>query len=204
MPASAATVGRRHDVRLVIELDLPGHQDLGAGAPTRAAEDHSDAGDQLLHAERLGEVVVAADGQATQAVLDRIAGGEEHDRDLVAGRPQPPADLEAVNVGQHHVEHNQITRCAGTGQVVERFPPSCHLADGEPGQPQGGRGNVADVVFVLDNQHRWAAHAVQRTVRTWRLPADTFKKCWICPQCPNDASAKVGPEERRRLPRGWG
>src|SRR5450759_1465412 len=38
--------------------------------------------DDLLEAERLGHVVVAAGGQTRDAVLDGVLGGQEQDRDM--------------------------------------------------------------------------------------------------------------------------
>ena len=49
-----------------------------------ATKHDPDAGHQLLDAERLGHVVVAADGQAVDLVLGGVLGGEEDDRNLVA------------------------------------------------------------------------------------------------------------------------
>ena len=36
------------------------------------------------------------------------SGGEKHDGKLVSGGPEPLADLEAVQIGQHHVEDGQV------------------------------------------------------------------------------------------------
>ena len=47
------------------------------------AQDGLDAGHHLLEAEGLGDVVVAAEGQAPDLVLGGVAGGEEQHRDLV-------------------------------------------------------------------------------------------------------------------------
>ena len=74
-------------------------------------------GDQLGQRERLGHVVVATDGQAGQLVLQRVAGGEEEDGDPDAVGPQAPGDLEAVEVGQHHIEDDEVRRILlGLGQ----------------------------------------------------------------------------------------
>ena len=62
---------------------------------------------QLLDAERLGDVVVAADRQPVDLVLGRVLGGEEDDRHLVAGAVHAFEDLDAVDVGQHHVQDHE-------------------------------------------------------------------------------------------------
>jgi hypothetical protein len=46
---------------------------------SRAAEDRPDARDQLLQAERLGDVVVAADRRPADLVLGGVARGQEGD-----------------------------------------------------------------------------------------------------------------------------
>lgn len=76
----------------------------GAGA----AQHDADARDQFLQAERLGDVVVTADRQAGQLVLHLVAGGEEEDRNLPRGSAQLLGDREAVQVGQHYVQHRQV------------------------------------------------------------------------------------------------
>src|SRR5690606_19842064 len=72
----------------------------GAGA----AQDGADARVQLLQAERLGDVVVAAGGQPLQLVLGGVAGGEEHRRGRAAAAPEPGAGVDARAVRQRHVQ----------------------------------------------------------------------------------------------------
>ena len=94
---------------VVVELEV-GELEAGrfalvaAGTPQHGAH----AGDQLLEAERLGDVVVAADGEALDLLLGGVTGGQEHDRHVMAVGPQPLHDREAVAVGEHHVEHDEI------------------------------------------------------------------------------------------------
>ena len=79
-----------------------------------AAQDRADARDELLEAERLGDVVVAAHRQAAHLVLGRVAGGEEDDRHLARARRSGAGDLEALHVGEHHVEDQQVGLEAST------------------------------------------------------------------------------------------
>ena len=61
--------------------------------------------------ERLGDVVVDAQAQALDLVGRGVAGGQEDDRHPRAGAlalAQPAGHLEAVEVGEHHVEHDQV------------------------------------------------------------------------------------------------
>ena len=84
------------------------HLAVLVGLAAGAAQHGADAGDDLLEAERLGDVVVAADGEALDLVVDRVARGDEDDRQLAALLAQPPGDGEAVHVGEHHVEDAQV------------------------------------------------------------------------------------------------
>ena len=76
----------------------------GAGPAQQPAQ----PGDDLLQAERLGHVVVAARRQPGDAVLDRVLGGQEQHRHLREFAPQPAEHRQPVHVGQHHVEHHRV------------------------------------------------------------------------------------------------
>src|SRR5436190_1654002 len=88
--------------RLIRGLLAPAH----AGAP----EDGLDAAAQLAHGARLDDVVVGAELQAQHTVGDFLRLRREHDDRHRALRTNAPADLEAVELRQHHVEHHQIER----------------------------------------------------------------------------------------------
>lgn len=79
----------------------------GELAALAAAQKRADAGDQLAHAEGLGEVVVAADFQADDLVQLGVAGGKEQHggRGL---RAQAAAQLVAVHARQHDIQDKQI------------------------------------------------------------------------------------------------
>src|SRR5262249_52812851 len=72
---------------------------IAAGAP----QHRPDPGDDLLQAERLGDVVVAAEGQAADLVLGGVPGGQEDHGDLGAAAAQSSYYVEAVHIGQHDV-----------------------------------------------------------------------------------------------------
>ena len=58
----------------------------------------------------------------------RVAGGEEQHRGAAAVGAQPPAHLEAVEVGQHHVEHDQV----GPDRRRRRRAPRARWRRGRP------------------------------------------------------------------------
>ena len=84
---------------------LIGASGLGQAGP---ADQTAQPGRDLLHAERFGHVVVTAGADPGDAVLDRVARGEEQHADRRIERPQPAQHLEAVDVGQADVEHHRV------------------------------------------------------------------------------------------------
>ena len=74
-----------------------------------AFEDDADTGDKLARAERLGDIVVAADFKTEHPVDLIIACGQEQDR-LFRGLSDLPADFQAVLFRQADVEDDQVGR----------------------------------------------------------------------------------------------
>src|SRR6266540_2868363 len=137
-------------VRLLVQLQVgegePGRTRLAAGAPQHRADPRG----QLLEAERLGDVVVAAEGQAADLVVGRVPGGQEHHGGTGTGVAQLPDDLEAVQVGQHHVEHHEI-RALLAGQL-HRLGTVGRGGHRETGEAQGGGEQLEDVRIVLHHE----------------------------------------------------
>jgi hypothetical protein len=87
--------------------------DASAGLRCTAAAQHGlQAGHQLARLEGLGQVVVGAEFQAHHAVHHLAARGE-HDDGQVAAAPDGAAQLEAVHLGQHHVEDGGVKTALG-------------------------------------------------------------------------------------------
>jgi hypothetical protein len=109
------------------------------------------AGDQLLHRERLHEVVVRPELERVHTVVLRSARAHDHDRradPLVAGLLDEPPSVDA---GQHQIEH------AHRG-VLEAEARDALLAavDPERVEPRSGemaRHALRDDLVVLDDQH---------------------------------------------------
>ncbi len=93
-------------------------------------------------------------------LLGAVARGEEQDRHPHAVGPEPPAHLEPVEVGEHHVEHDQVGLVVG--DRAERLTAVRGQHDVEPEVPQGGVEEEADVVLVVgdeDTRRQWRREA---------------------------------------------
>src|SRR5690606_38363976 len=102
--------GAVHLVAVLVELEVAhAHDGVVVRLASGGASQHgADAGDDLLEAERFGDVVVSADGQALDLVLGVVAGGEEQHGGVPAGGAHPAGDGESVHVGQHDVQHDEV------------------------------------------------------------------------------------------------
>ena len=92
-----------------VEREVAEAEDLALRAGP-APEERPQPGQQLGQRERLDEVVVGAGVETLHTVVDGVAGGQHEDRRVVAGRPQPPADGQAVEAGEPEVEHDRVGR----------------------------------------------------------------------------------------------
>ena len=118
--------------------------------PHAAAYGRLHASDQLLHRERLDQVVVGADLERVYAVVLGAAGADDEDRraDALAARglDQPPA----VDAGQHQVEDADVGVL-----VAEPREPDLPRADGdgiEARRAQVVGHSAGDDLVVLDDQ----------------------------------------------------
>ena len=127
--SSTGSPGDGHPVPTAVELDRADDQgplgvlDRRTGPP----QHRLDPGHDLARAERLGDVVVAAQLQAEHPVDLVVAGGAEQDRHPVALGAQRAAHLGAVHPGQPDVE-DQGDRAAAGGRPPgrrARCRPTC-------------------------------------------------------------------------------
>ena len=105
-------------------------------------EERPHAREELVEGERLREVVVGAGVQARDAVLDAVPRREHEDRRPPVRRAQAPADLEPVDVGEHHVEQDHVVVVLGAEPraVLARsrrrrprtLPPAAPAGGGRP------------------------------------------------------------------------
>ena len=97
-----------------------GDRQLVVVAVAGATAEGAHARQQLLEGEGLGQVVVGAGVQTAHAIRYGVARREHQDWRAQPLSPQLAGNLDAVHLGQHHVEHHQVMRAAfGAGQPLE-------------------------------------------------------------------------------------
>ena len=140
-----------------------------------ATQGHLDPCSDLLEGEGLDDVVVTAGGEAAHLVLRRLAGREEQDRSVIAGRAQSAEHLDAVDVGETDVEDDHVRREAI--RLGEGIAPRCSDAHVESLEPERRRHQERDVLLVVDDERTGACHApiLARVAGgiltwTWRFP----------------------------------
>ncbi|CDN44459.1 hypothetical protein BN871_EW_00120 [Paenibacillus sp. P22] len=108
-------LAREHDLVAVgINGQLPGRNDLVLRvrgirqAAARSPEHGGYPGQQLRHAERLGDVIVRAVLESLHDLFLGVACGQDDDRRPDAALPQLAQHLEAVHARQHDIEHDQV------------------------------------------------------------------------------------------------
>ena len=114
----------------------------GRAARPPAPGERAQARQQLGERERLRQVVVGAGVEPGDAILDRVARGQHQHRRPDAALPQPAADLDAVDAGQHQVEHDRV--------VLDRL--------GHPERVVAGPGDVGGVALLDQAPAEQARH----------------------------------------------
>ena len=120
----------------------------GSRRSARAAQQGQQARDQLLHRERLDQVVVGAGLQAGDTVGHLVACGEDEDRRA----RRPPAagrDRASVEVGHRDVEDDRRGRLP---RRRPRAPPARRRPDGEALEAQGALEGLANGGVIVDDE----------------------------------------------------
>ena len=124
-----------------------------AAARLAAADQRAQARLELGQIEGLGEVVVGAEVEALDALVEGVVGGEHQHRHARAAVAQPAQHFEAAELGQPQVEDHHVV---GLGrQHVVGFAPVVHAIHGVIGLAQGPGEAVGQhrVVFNDEDAH---------------------------------------------------
>lgn len=118
---------------------------------TRPAKDASQPCGELFEMEGLGEIVVGTEVESLDAVLGRTTGGEHQDGGRVARVAQCTEHGIAIELGQHHVQHD------GVEMIVHRkVEPGFTVGDGFHDVSflfKSTLDEACDLAFVFDNQY---------------------------------------------------
>ena len=119
----------------------------GAGAPGQRAHARHELGER----ERLRHVVVGAERQAVDEVVDSRGCREHQEAAVGLFRAQRPADVVAVHGGQVAVEHDDVI--GRQTRLVERAGAVVRDVDGHALTPKPAGDRVCDPAFVLGQEH---------------------------------------------------
>ena len=108
MAVSESGAVQPHLATGAVEFHAAGLQNARRGG--LIAELQLDAGDQFAHEERLHHIIVGAEFQPHDAVRLAGARGQEDHRDggQIGILADAFADIEAVGIGQHDIQQNQV------------------------------------------------------------------------------------------------
>ena len=122
------------------------------------AQCRAHARQQLVHAERLGDVVVGAEVERLHLAGLVAAARQHHDRDAFVARADHAQQLVTLDVGKSEIENDQV---GIAGQELERGLAVRRLQDLVTLRAQTHPQELADRRLVVDHQHleRSGAHA---------------------------------------------
>ena len=134
----------------------------GVGRPVlttrrRSPEHRSHPGLHLLHAQRLGYIVVGAYVQPLHQVVLAVERRDEDDGSLRRRRalPQPPRHLEPRHLAHHHIKQNQRKLVQ---RKLERLFGRMGRSDLKAFRLQVVLQYLADVLFVVYNKYSHKSH----------------------------------------------
>ena len=122
----------------------------GLRAPV-AAQGGADSGRQLVHAERLGQVIVRAFIERLHLLPLLGAGGQDEDGHVAPG-PQAAADLQPVHAGHHQVQDDQVRH--GCRRKAQGLLAVRRRADLVALRAQAAQHSAADLRLVVHDKDR--------------------------------------------------
>ena len=124
-----------------------------------AAQQRLDAGDQLTHGERLGDIVVRAQLEAEDLIHLVALGGQHDDGDVRSRRRalEPPAHFHAINAGEHDIQQHHRGTLMRTDYQRVFARRGGH--DPVPRRLEIEREQFKDVSLVVNGQNKFVCHA---------------------------------------------
>ncbi len=120
---------------------------------TFAADQRAQAGFQLLDRERLGQVVIGAETEAGELVVQRVACREhQHRGGLARIVAQATAHFDAIQARQHQVEHHDVIAVFRRKAVA--IQAVLCIVDFKAATFQVFPDHLGDVAVVFDHQHQ--------------------------------------------------
>ena len=158
-----------------------------------AAQLGVDAGDELQRTERLGHVIVGTEVQSGDLV-DLVVARRQHDDRPAVGFADLAAQMEAVHVGQHDVQHGQVD---GDVAVGDRFERTRRII-ADPGLIALGLkvdgDQIGDLLLVVHDQYGPLAAVTAHGILLALVAG--------LPPNPTECSAPGGDIDRRRVKKG--
>ncbi len=135
-----------------VEREIAHLQPLGRRLA--AAQQRADARQQFDESERLHQIIVGAEFQALDAIVHGVARAQDQHRRAGLAVADLLQHAEAVHVGQHQVENDQVV-LGGVDQFDGGGAVAGHIHR-VSGALQAAGQEVLDAFFVLDdeNSHR--------------------------------------------------
>src|SRR2546422_4085010 len=146
---------------LEVDLQVAVMQSLSGQVPRRASTHESvDPGHQLGRAEGLGQIVIGAFDQPSDAVADGSPRGHHENGQIVALVPEVSSQNQTVHTRQHYIQHYKVrTVLLDLAQCVLSIHRCDHCI---AGPLQVGPHQFEDFRIVIDNQYRSCLHGLLR------------------------------------------
>jgi hypothetical protein len=132
-----------------------------------------DPGYELFEAEWLGDVIVSTDGQAPDLVFGRVTRCKKEDGNAVPANRELLGDFETIEVGHHHVEHDQVRRGRASG--VKRRSSRGGNVYLEAVVPESHCHQLGDVGLVVYDQH---SAFIFHGLSIGGIPGDFLRGAW--------------------------
>ena len=112
--------------RARIEPQEPAFE-LRLGHARAAAQESPDPGDDLLHLERLGDIIVGPGIDARHLLAPAVARGQDQHRRLYVGPAPAFEDGQAVDLGQPQIEDDRVVGL-GLAEIAPSSPSNAASA----------------------------------------------------------------------------